>query len=358
MRATAFFCTLVMAMTCGGLRAQEQEMPRTYFLGNSLTDHFTADSRIYNPNGPAIERICKQAQLPAWPYGGKNIAGAPLWWHWYNPKDGGRALAGDRYCPEGPTEALARLEWDQITLQPHGGTKLDATSGREEKLKTGIVIPEGAPRGDVAMCASFIGKALHNPANEDVQVYVYSTWVQFLRESRSKLKEGKPLDPGEADYEELWLATAEDDLRMYTRQYFEALQDRLNALRETELRKLRKPVLMIPAGDVLLVLDRKLKTGRLADLDPNTDWTDIRDVFQPGLGIHVNPVGQLIVSYVFFSTLLARSPEGLDMRSLLDDPKETGLSLTDEQLEIIQQTVWQVVRTHPRAGVKERLATD
>jgi hypothetical protein len=328
-------------------------MPRTYFLGNSLTDHFTADSRTYNPNGPAIERICVEAGLPKWEHGGKNIAGAPLWWHWYNAKDGGRGLASGRYCPEGPTEALGKLRWDQITFQAHGGTQLVSASTRDEKLKTGVVIPAGAPRGDVAMCTNFRKKALKNPENADMQVYVYSTWVRWPRDARAKLAEGKPLDPGEADYEALWLAQS-DPPTMHTQQYFVALMNALNEKRAADLAGLKKPVLMIPAGDVLLALDRKLKSGELADLDPTTDWKDIRDAFQPGLGVHVNPMGQVVVSYIFYATLLGRSPEGLDMRSLLREPNETDLNLSDEQIRIIQKTVWDVVSSHPYALATSR----
>lgn len=334
---------------------EEPPMPRTFFLGNSLTDHFTADSRKYNPNGPAIERICRQAGLPEWPYGGKNIAGAPLWWHWYHPDQGGRGLAAPWRGQDSPTEALAQMQWDQLTLQPHGYTRLQDSRDQEDRLEDGAVIPAGAPRGDVAMCVGFIGKALENPANRDLQAYVYSTWVKFPDEVRDKLKAGT-LEPDEGTYRELWLAR-NDPPQMYTRQYFETLQDRLNAERSAggRLEELRKPVLMIPAGDVLLALDEKLRSGELADPDPSTEWTDIRDAFQPGLGIHVNPIGQVIVSYIFYSTLLARSPDDIDMRSLLHEPTETHLSLSDEQLDVIRDTVWEVVRNHPRAGVRERL---
>ena len=83
---------LLLELPVSAGRADEVQMPRTYFIGNSLTDHFTADRRDYNPNGPAIDRICKVAGLPKWPNAGKNIAGAPLWWHWYHDQLPQKAL--------------------------------------------------------------------------------------------------------------------------------------------------------------------------------------------------------------------------------------------------------------------------
>jgi hypothetical protein len=343
----ALMLAAIVMFSAPARAADPPKPPKTYFVGNSLTDHFLADKRSYNPNGPAIVRISRLAGIDHWDYGAQNIAGAPLWWLWYNPKDGGRGR-------HGIYEALAKEQWDALSLQPHGGTRLEYSGSRDEKLKTGVVIPKGAPRGDVDMATNYIKKALQNPANKDIQVYIYSTWVRFPREVREQLKKGEKVD---VDYAKLWLARS-DPPRMYTQQYFEALVAALNEKRKGELSALEKPVRMIPMGDVLLALDRRLKAGELADLDPKTDWKNINDAFQPGLGIHVNPLGQVIVSYVFYGTLCARSPVGLDMRSLMHEPTETPWSLSDEQNRIIQETAWQVVSTHPLAGVKERLEAE
>lgn len=330
--------------------AEDVKMPNTFMIGNSLTDHFTADKRNYNPNGPAVDRICEAAGLPGWPIAAKNIAGSPLWWHWYHLDAGWRKMNGP--------DDLAANTWDIMTFQPHGGNKLHYSSGKEENTKGGALIPADAPRGDVDMIVNFLELALKNPANADAQVYVYSTWVKLGK---------KNVTPDRLNYREQWLARSDEPV-MYTQQYFEALQDELNGLRELgkSLEKLRKPVLLLPAGDVFLALDDKIKSGEMPDIDTRTPrefgisdaWIKIGEDPMADLSrsIHLSPLGQTILSYVFYSTLLARDCHGLDMRSLMHEPTETEFDLTDEQLKIVWDTVWDVVKNHPRSGVKERPA--
>jgi hypothetical protein len=357
MRCSMLLVPLAAACLMDALWAAEPEkpaetaMPRTYFIGNSLTDHFTAGKRPYNPNGPAIERVCAEAGLPVWPYAGKNIAGAPLWWHWYHINDGLRGVRDP--------QALAKAEWDIVTFQPHGGTRLHAAGSRDETTNGKVLIKAGEPRGDVEMIANFLQIMLKNPANHDARVYVYSTWCSYPKGKRA----AEP-GPDGLDFSKRWLAR-NDEPRMFTRQYFEALQDELNALCAPgkALEKLQQRILMLPAGDVFLALDAKIKSGALPDIDPRTPkeigvsdaWVNIGDnpAETAKRSIHVNPLGQTILSYIFFSTLLQRDCHGLDMRSLMNKPTKTEFSLSDEQVKIIQDTVWEVIRNHPRAGLKK-----
>jgi hypothetical protein len=346
------FCVVLGLAAALTARAEEAKLPRVYYIGNSLSDHFFADKRDYNPNGSAIDRICKAAGLPKWPNAGKCIAGAPLWWHWYHINDGLRGVRDP--------EALAKEQWDIVSFQSHGGGGLHSASTRDETTKGGAFIKAGSPKGDVDMIVNFCGILLKNPANFDTQIYVYSTWVNYGK--GRELKPGESLPVEELDFSKRWLARSDPPVA-FTQQYFEALQDELNALRAPgkPLEKLRKPVRLLPAGDVYLALDKKLKAGELADFDTRTPqecgvsdaWINIGTdpVKSTGRSIHVNPLGQTILSYIFFSTWLGRDCHGLDTRSLMNEPTKTEFSLSDQQLKIIWDTVWDVVKTHPRAGL-------
>ncbi len=315
---------LIVAITigCTGVERSDRagRTVRSYHIGNSLTAQFLRcfPQTDFAPNGPAIELISDQLDLD-WQYGYDLIAGAPLHWHWSHPQDG-NTHGGFGQFPE----ALPGHDWDFITLQPHNS-------------RLGL---EGEEGGDVTVASRMVGMALENPRNRDMRVYIYSSWV---KRPKQRNEEGDIVRVEPVDFEKEWLAQ-NDPPKIFTRQYFEALVDALNST--DELQELVHPVRLIPVGDVLLALDRRLRDGAMEDLDPTTEPVDINDAYAGG--IHLNPIGQVVIASTWYATLFGRSPVGLDLRPLLED---TGLHLSDEQMHIIQETAWDVVRHHPMTGV-------
>jgi hypothetical protein len=62
-------------------------------------------------------------------------------------------------------------------------------------------------------------------------------------------------------------------------------------------------------------------------------------------GIHLNEPGSYLVGCTFFATLLRQSPEGL--------PSEPYGTIPPALAAKIQKTAWEVVRTHPDAGIAQ-----
>ena len=224
-------------------------------------------------------------------WGRHMIPGAPLQWIWDHPTDGFQEQPFGHY-----PKALTGHQWDVLCLQPF-----------DRHL-------EGKD-GDLTMAKNFIDLAL--PMSPELQVYVYARWPR----------------QGKDDFDTAWLKkyTGGWDGTNESRDYFERLT--------LELRKacprLKKPILMIPVGHVMYELNQRMKAGEVPG------HTHIQQVFADG--IHLNNVGSYIVGCTFFATLYWENPKGLP-----SEPYE----VSDRRLaEVIQDTVWSLVRTHELAGV-------
>ena len=101
---------------------------------------------------------------------------------------------------------------------------------------------------------------------------------------------------------------------------------------------MKKPVLMIPAGDVLYELDQRMKAGKVPGFHGAGDL--YKDY------IHLTDVGWYAVRYTFYATLYREDPRGLPEDLAATPP------VTKELAAIVQDAVWTVVSQHPLAGVK------
>jgi hypothetical protein len=106
----------------------------------------------------------------------------------------------------------------------------------------------------------------------------------------------------------------------------------------------RKPARLVPVGQVMHLLEQKAKAGLVPGMQ--TMWNVYDD------DVHINNVGSFIVASTFYATTQERSPEGLDFKPYA----EGKMKLTPELAKVIQQTVWEVVATHPMTGVQSTLA--
>ncbi len=261
---------------------------RVYWIGNSVTDTLN-----YNAlKSMAATRDHNQI------WGRQMIPGAPLSWLWDHPTDGFMEQ------PFGyPSNALPNYTWDAISLQPF------------DRL-----LPS-----DQDYAGRFIDLALQNPANRDTQFYIYSRWPR------------KNSD-GSLPYAQLWDRpyTGGWDNTNETRDYFEKL---LGALRTEYAPTLSKPILMVPVGDVLYELDKRMEAGQVPG------FTDIIQLYADG--IHFTNVGRFVVGTTFYATLYKDDPRGLS---------GAAYNITDPALvAVIQDTVWDIVSTHPLSGVSAPL---
>jgi hypothetical protein len=135
------------------------------------------------------------------------------------------------------------------------------------------------------------------------------------------------------DYLALWEMkyTGEWDGSNEGRDYFDTL------LREVrrEAAFLKKPPLLVPVGHVLADLHRQMKAGAVPG------WTDVRQFYKDG--IHLNEPGSYAVACTYFATLFHQSPVGL--------PTAPYGRIAPDLAEVIQETAWRVVSTHPDAGL-------
>ena len=291
-----------------------EKVLRIYYIGNSVTDTVQY--------GKLAEMALKNGFKFEW--GRHMIPGAPLSWIWEHSKDGFQEKPYGHY-----PQALSNFEWDVITLQPfdrHLGEKGDDKEG------------------DVVIAQKFMDLALKKSPN--VQFYVYSRWPRMYSGGKAaKFDENAfdPMVPGSGgldldkldDWQKIWANkyTGGWDNTNEGREYFELLT---KELRKNNL-NLKKPVLMIPVGDVLLELDKQMKTGKVKGY--KTIWQFYKD------GIHMGPNGAYVVACTFFATIAKQSPEGL--------PYELYGVKDAELAKLIQTTAWEVVSSCEYAGVKK-----
>jgi hypothetical protein len=305
--------TLVVLLLGSGVRSgmgaaaaprKHQEL-RVYHIGNSVTDaiHYKSLQQLAKANGDNYV------------YGRHMIPGAPLQFIWDKPETGFKENPYGYY-----PSALKDYEWDVITLQPFD-RQLDGKDGF----------------GDLTHCKKFIDLAL--PKSPGVQVYVYERWPR--RKEKVKKNPSSGYEP--FDYQAQWQRkyTAKWDGSNETRNYFETLT---KDLREA-YPKLEKPVLMIPVGEVLFELDKRVKAGKVPGLE------SIEDLYVDG--IHFNNVGAFIAGTTFYATMFKTDPRGTDARAYAPGKSEKDKPIAPELAKAVQETVWEVVSTHPLAGVKK-----
>jgi hypothetical protein len=223
------------------------------------------------------------------PWGRQMIPGAPLQWLWEHPGD------GFTQQPYGyPTNALPNYEWDCLSLQPFDRQLASDTNHASMFIELGM------------------------PHNSNMQVYVLSRWPRQAN--------------FQPDFDGCWLSPYAGGwgYQLETKDFFEQV---LLGLREQWPGL--KPILMVPCGDVLYALNQKMKAGDIAG------YTNIVQVYADG--IHFQDAGAYIVGCTYYATLFKESPIGL--------PYELYGISNSAYAAAVQTTVWEVVSTHPYAGV-------
>lgn len=265
---------------------------RAYHIGNSVTDTL----RYNGVNAQA------QSQGHSYTFGKHISPGVRLVQTWNYQTNPGQQM----YSANGfglYREALTNHTWDVVTLQPFDSIL-------------------GGSSGDVQMVKNFINYTL--PKSPNARFYVYSRWPRFR--------------DGSLNYEQRWLTpynyTGTDIYHPSneTRGYFESLVTQVNQ----DMPGLSKKVLMVPVGDVLLEVDRRMRAGQVPG------FTSINQLYTDH--IHFGDTGSYIVGMTFYATMYRDNPMGT--------PKPVNwANITAAQVAQFQEAVWQVVSGHAFSGV-------
>ena len=352
MKKNLIALTLLLCSTA----AQAEETLRVYHIGNSLTSSLTLD-RVYR----LFEQRDIDYQFGSQISGGKslirhlNYTNEPgqKWISWESNLPKGRTFLPDPNPYDGQPEprfglydqALKNPVWDKVVFQIYDSSLHD----------------------DVTAISGFMDLAISNGTTNGF--YVYSTWPNRPRIMDSA---GKATDePGNLNYAEAWLrtytATADDTSKASkwnapSRDYAQKLVDFLNK----KYAGLETPIRLIPTGEVLFALDKKIKRGELPGLkelaernpgmvpglDENTGFADGINVFYAD-AIHMNPIphqgstiGIFVMGTTLFTVISGQNPVGLSGSDYgLDDERDAEL------IHAIQQTIWDVVTAEPLTGI-------
>lgn len=272
------------------ISAFSQITNRIFTIGNSVTDgiNFAGFQALANQKGNT--HILARNMIP----------GAPLSFLY-------GATGGFETPPYGwwPT-ALGNYDWDCISFQPFDRDILGAD-------------------GDYEIIKNYVNHLRGNRTSYDqLQIYIYS---RYPRAPVGKTHQTATAD----DWNKLWEGTyGSGGQSSETKSYFERL---VSTVRGGNL--LPKAATMIPAGDVMYALNKKMVDGKIPG------YTKIWDFYADG--IHVNNLGSFTLGAIFFATTYKQDPRGLTVAP------DYG-SIPNALRDTILQTIYEVVFTHPLSG--------
>ncbi len=296
---------------------------RVYFIGNSITDTI---------NYSALAEMVK-AKGNTMTWGRHMIPGCPLFGLWRTAERKPNDCGFVEQPYGGSINALKNFEWDAVTLQPFDRhlTHADPQSDNDE--------------GDVLYAQKYLDLAIAKSPN--ARIFIYERWPRMCingkgisydknaykdpEHNKDKVTDLSKIDDFEKSYLQRYTAGWDDTNE--TQDYFETLTRILRKVNPY----LAKPVSLVPVGDVMYALDQKMKAGQVPG------YTSIYQLYADG--IHLDNIGSYVVGCTFYATLFQENPKWL--------PGEP-YKVTDPQLEeIIQETVWAVVYSHPYAGLDQ-----
>jgi hypothetical protein len=295
--------------------ASAEETPiRIHYFGNSLTDTLRYDS-FMNLSGGAVHPLeWKREMAP----------GVPVNFWWKNKPNWEKKLTDEK--------------WDVVTLQPFAQFEMEYEASenfakflKEKQPDTQLYIyaqwqgrRTGDWQSDFTKQAEYVKMADLAPAdwrNSYKKEVAESSWLENVAASAQAAGETAKLE-----------RTLKNEYELIV----QGLRARV---------PLKNPVKLIPAGHVIELLDSKMRAGLVPGYQsPYQIYCD---------GVHLDNVGSYIVAATFYSTIFKTSPVGLAIGEYQADPKSnTGRTpISDALAKVIQETVWEVVATHPLTGV-------
>ena len=263
-----------------GLHAAEPVA--VFHVGNSLTD------QAYGMHDVAASR-----ERPT-RFGRHMIPGAPLDWLWNHRDEGFRQPDAKK-----PADAILReRKWDVLILQPYGRKA-------EKSIEYGARYAAAAYEG-----------------NPHCQVYIFADYPGI----------GKQQDERDL-WEQCWLAP--DFTR--GRANFEKVAAGLSAKFPD-----RKPVRVIPVGEVMYQLHLRMKAGDVPG------YTHIADLYADG--VHLKAEGKYVEAVTHYAAVFADDPHGCITSGLRfwKGPYKVEKAFA----KTVWDVVWRVVTMYPHSGVK------
>ena len=197
--------------------------------------------------------------------------------------------------------ALPNHTWSAICMQPFPGAS--STLGTDERV-----------------ILDMIAVARQNPANSGARFYVYASW------------------PEHDYYASSWtmpVADSDGTPTVQARAYFRHLIERVRG--RTAAR-----VYVIPVGEVLYVLDQRLRAGAVAG------FGSVADLYRDDIHL-THDVGRFVAAVTTVATLYARDPRDIvkPVSYYGSDPS----IFTPELYDVIHDVVWMAVSEHPYTGI-------
>jgi hypothetical protein len=275
---------------------------RAYFIGNSVTD-------TINPNQLRQAALDRSSAMP---WGRQVILGSPLDNIINNPNVGFTEAPYGGY-----TTALPNYSWDFLSFQPFDR---NLTSDR-------------------ASINTLINLAQSLGNNNDTQFAIYSRWP----------RKGS----GTFDYQALWdrpynAANPTGSQPEESRAFFEQLRDAV----QQDQTDVSKPIVIVPVGDVMYELDKRLKANPLTTT--NGVFDDVGDFYSDGIHLY-NSYGAYLVAATFYSVMYKEDPANLSAvpfeQIVNNNPNQAYVPIDPVLLALMRDTIWDVVSVHPNAGV-------
>lgn len=260
--------------------------------GTTQRVYLMGNSLTHNLRFDAFEETVK-ADGRGLVLGRHTSAGIYLDWFWKNPNKG--FTVGPYGCWG---QAWREYEWDAVSLQPFW-----------------------KPYNECIKHAKLLVAELYKKS-PNAQVYIYVQW---------------PRVNGGNYYRDWWSGYDRDKAGIYCKAWWEDYAREL-----TEAFPNAKPVKLIPVGHVLYLLDQKMRAGLVPGFD------SIFAFYADNL--HLNSSGSYVIGATFYATLYGRNPRTVPMAAY-QKPKPGDSPISDKLAQLINETVWQVVATHPRTGI-------
>jgi hypothetical protein len=262
--------------------ATAAEPVAVFHVGNSLTD------QAYGMHDLAKARGHETT------FGRHMIPGAPLDWLWNHRGEGFRAPDAKKPADE----ILREGKWDVLILQPFGRD----------------------PEVSIEYGAKYAAEAYKG--NPDCQVYVFANYPEI----------GK--DQEKADqWTERWLSETDRKGRANFEKVARGISEKFPD---------RKPVRIIPVGEVMYRLHLKMQEGKVPG------FKHVKDLYEDG--VHLKPEGKYLEAVTHYATVFQDDPHGSITSGLRfwDGP----YGVEPKFAEVVWDVVWQVVTSDPLTGVK------
>ncbi|MCP4785490.1 MAG: polysaccharide deacetylase family protein [Fuerstiella sp.] len=331
---------------------ETREDMTVYWVGNSLVRSITP-TRLH-------ELVAERGiDLQ---FGSQLKGGFSLRKHWDVLQRGEVIRYWETNKPVGDNFEPGRADGD--TLPKRFGSFL--TAHKNDKWDALVLLPLLVPdrEKEYEALRNFVDYAIKHDSAE--QIYLFQSWIglPMLRDER-----GKRAGLGRVDYQAVWKTdlrqTGQTDSGLLTgvqRDYYKLI-DRAN---EEFSDKLGKPLVMIPFGDIVYELDKRLKAGQIPGLaelyerDPERipSWDPAMgdkaganilyaDRYHPVAPPHLDgTIATYVMGLMYYSVLTGQSPVGLS-----GDAYDFGDAKDEALRHALQSVVWDVIRAHPYSGV-------